>query len=102
MIPASIRKPRIEIPVVRRKHMEVRLHQFAAPTLETKQDRADALQSGDIGFARRQLFRDPDHRIRVFTPVHCIHPLAFGMPCAKPGGAIASGNQLELRIFEQM
>ena len=42
MISSGIRKARIEVPVVRRKHMEIRLHEFAAPTLEAYQCKADA------------------------------------------------------------
>ena len=42
MIPARIREAHIEVPVVRRKHMKIGLHQFAATALEAKENGADA------------------------------------------------------------
>jgi len=49
VIPARIWKARIEVPVVRCKHMEISLYQFAAPTLEALQARVEALRPGNIG-----------------------------------------------------
>ena len=43
VISARVRKTRIEIPVVRRKHMEVSPYQGAAPAFESKQGWAGAV-----------------------------------------------------------
>jgi hypothetical protein len=48
VIPARVREAHIEVPVVRRKHMKIALHQVAAPALEAKENGADARRAGNV------------------------------------------------------
>src|ERR1700758_1721685 len=102
VISAGIREAHIEIPVVCRKDMEVGLHQLAAPSLETKQNRIFARNSRHVLLHGRQLLSNSDHPIRVLATVYGFHPLAFGVPSREPCGAVSSERHEEFRIFKQM
>lgn len=98
----GIRETHIEIPVIGCKHVKVGLYQLAAPAFEPKQSGIYTGRSGDVVRHRRQILRNPNHRIRVFGTVHGFHPLALRVPSGQPGTAIDSSRRLQFRIFEEV
>jgi hypothetical protein len=46
VIPARVWEAHVEVPVVRREHMKIGLHQFAPAALEAQQNGANARRRG--------------------------------------------------------